>query len=77
MIRGDLVTDTKKYDTKKSKVGIIVDNNDCYYAVKWIHVPKGYEPYIIESKYGISLTQHFYKDKPLTLFKVKHVLGND
>jgi len=81
MVKGELVTNTRIYDTKKSKLGIIVDDNDVYYAVKWVHIPKDCNPSIIESRYGFSLTQHFYKelyrDRPPSLFKVKDGLGND
>ena len=75
---GDLIQDSEFSLTPQTKIGIIVDENKNYYSVKWLFVPKGQPEYQLRRLYGLSITQHFYKtDRPLSIYRVKDVLGND
>jgi|DEB0MinimDraft_10_1074344.scaffolds.fasta_scaffold20537_3 hypothetical protein len=77
MKKGDLVRNTKEFDTKTTKVGIIVEENINYYAVKWIYIPNHKDEYCVEKHYGLSLTQHFYKNKKNSLYRIKNGLGHN
>jgi len=78
MCVGDLVQNTKEKRTTSTKIGIIIAENQHYYAVKWLFVPKGLPDHDLKCLYGLSITQHYYKtNNPLSIYKVKNVLGND
>mgnify|MGYP003113191089 CR=1 FL=1 len=75
---GDLVTTSKIFDTKTSKIGIIISEDNNHYKVKWLFVPLFSDLDELESKYRLSLTQYYYKNVVKNaLFKVKDVLGKD
>ena len=42
---GDLVQDTKESLTSKTRIGIITAENNHYYSVTWLYVPKGFYSY--------------------------------
>ena len=75
---GDLVQDTKEPLTSTTRIGIITAENNHYYPVTWLYVPKGFYSYELHRLHGLSIAQHYYKiGKTPTLYRVKDVLGND
>jgi hypothetical protein len=77
MTIGDLIQDTEEALTPQTKIGIIVAENKNYYSVKWLFVPKSRPDHQLRHLYGLSITQHFYKtNKPLSIYRVKDVMGN-
>ena len=74
---GDLVQDTKEALTSRTRIGIITAENNHYYSVTWLYAPKGSYSYEVHRLHGLSIAQHYYKtNKPLSIYRVKDVLGN-
>lgn len=74
---GDLVTNTKKYNKEKSKIGIIISETDEGYSVKWLVVPVYDEFSEIEEKMRLTCTQTYFKNakKMFFLYKLDVVNG--